>query len=200
MASLRRAFLRTQEWIMRLRTVLVAVTALGIGIGGGLLASSVCSRASSVIVQFGDAPSGAGPIRVYISGAVQSPGVYPLQAGDRLVDAVEAAGGPAADADTEAVNFAERLQDGQHVRVPHIGDPPSEGDAAATPAPQLVDINRADANLLRSLPGLGPTRAANIVASRQKDGMFQRPEDLLTRKLVTQSLFDQVKPLITAGP
>jgi competence protein ComEA len=185
--------------MMRIRSIVVPAVALLVGLGCGALGASIAARPSSVVVQFGDAASRNGPIRVYVSGAVQTPGVYSVQPGDRLVDAVEAAGGPADDADTDAINFAERLQDGQHVHVPRIGDPPQRADAALTPEPQLVDINHADVNLLRSLPGVGSTRAANIVASRQKDGQFQRPEDLLARKLLTQTLFDQVKPLITVG-
>ena len=185
---------------MRLRSVAVVVAALLLGFGAGALGSSYCSRPSSVVVQLPDSGSKTGPIRVYISGAVRTPGVYPVQAGDRLVDAVEAAGGPADDADTEAVNFAERLQDGQHYAVPRIGDPPQAVEPVSTTGVQLVDLNRADASLLRSLPGLGATRAANIVDSRQKDGPFQRPEDLLTRKLLTQALFDRIKALITVEP
>lgn len=184
---------------MRIRTIAIPVVALVVGAGVGLLASSYLGKPSSVVVQFGDTPTGNGPIRVYITGAVRTPGVYPLRVGDRLVNAVEAAGGPAPDADTEAVDFAERLQDGGQYRVPRVGDPPQQTDPSPTANAQLVDINRADVNLLRSLPGVGATRAANIVASRQKDGPFQQPEDLLTRKLVTQTLFNQVKPLITAG-
>jgi competence protein ComEA len=182
-------------------TIVLAAAALVLGAGLGLLGASVCGQPSSVVVQFGDSPASTGSMRVYVSGAVTNPGVYPLRQGDRVVDAVQAAGGPAADADTEAVNFAERVQDGQHLRVPRIGDPPEAPDLqTASAGEQLVDINRADVNLLRSLPGLGATRAANIVDSRQKAGPFLRPEDLLTRKLVTQSVFDQVKPLITVGP
>jgi competence protein ComEA len=185
---------------VRLRTILLLVVMLALGAGGGVLASSAMGRPSSVVVQFGDASSGDGPIRVYISGAVKAPGVYPLRQGDRVVDAVEAAGGPADDADTESLNFAERLQDGEHLRVPRVGESPQAEDLPTPTGLELVDINRADVNLLRSLPGLGPTRAANIVTSREKDGPFKQPQDLVTRKLLSQNLFDQVKSLIVVGP
>ena len=50
-------------------------------------------------------------IKVQVSGAVVAPGVYDLKAGDRVVDAVAAAGGPADDADADALNLARRLRD-----------------------------------------------------------------------------------------
>lgn len=189
---------------MRLRTGLIAAVCTALGLGCGVFLFAVWGQPAPVVVQLGDAAPAGGRIRVYVSGAVRQPGVYALQQGDRVVEAVEAAGGPAADADTESLNFAERVVDAEHLHVPRIGEPTANPQTAqpslSTQGAELVDINRADVNLLRSLPGVGATRAANIVASREKDGPFQRPEDLIQRKLLTQSLYDQVKGRITAGP
>ena len=55
---------------------------------------------------------------VYICGAVLRPGVYELEAGSRIVSAVEAAGGFLPEAATEAVNLAKRLEDGMQIVVP----------------------------------------------------------------------------------
>jgi competence protein ComEA len=154
-----------------------------------------------VIVQFPDQSASGSPMRVYVSGAVRNPGVYPLRQGDRVVDAVAAAGGPAEDADTEAVHFAQLVRDGQDLHVPRVGElvraPATAADGAAS---QRVDLNTAGVELIRSLPGVGATRAANIVSSRQRDGPFQRSEDLLQRKLLTPSIYSQIKDLIEVSP
>ena len=63
-------------------------------------------------------------LQVYVSGAVRRPGVYTLKAGDRLIDAVEAAGGETPEADLEAVNLALRVQDEAQYKIPRSGDPP----------------------------------------------------------------------------
>ncbi len=190
---------------MRPRLIAAICIAFGCGIGAGLLLISACGQAAAVTVRFADPPQAGAAIRVYVSGAVRNPGVYSLHDGDRLVDAVEAAGGPAPDADTEAINFAQRMRDETHVQVPQLGEQPgpkasSGPQASSSSSAQPVDINRADANLLRSLPGIGATRAQAIVTSRQKDGPFKSSEDLLRRRILPQSAYDQVKDLIAVAP
>ena len=138
----------------------------------------------------GDVPT---DIRVYVTGAVQQPGVYPLQDGDRWIDALEAAGGAAIDANLNAVNLSRRAQDEDHVYVPPQG---SSAVAGASQSP-LVNINTADEAQLESLPGIGQVRARSIVQSRTSDGPFALIDDLLTRKVITQSVFDEIAPLIT---
>lgn len=181
----------------------------GLGLGVGLLLFDLFGQPAPVTVRFSDSPGSlaqpGSPIRVYVTGAVPNPGVYALHDGERLVDAVEAAGGPAANADTEAINFAERLHDEQQLYVPRVGEVAVTNRIVSTPAVSAptnepVDINRADANLLRSLPGVGATRANSIVASRQKDGPFRSTEDLIRRRLLPQNIYDQVKSLIIVDP
>ena len=138
-------------------------------------------------------------IQVYVAGAVVQPGVYYLRDGDRWIDALEAAGGPAADADVESVNLARRLQDEDEVLVPRLGETAALG-ATYAPPDERIDINTAPAALLETLPGIGPTRAGSIVESRQRDGPFERPEELVERGLIPQSVSEQVRDLITVGP
>nr|WP_243896357.1 helix-hairpin-helix domain-containing protein [Actinomyces bowdenii] len=137
---------------------------------------------------------------VHVAGAVQSPGVVLLRPGARVVDAIEAAGGATAEADTDQLNLARALADGEQVRVPRLGEtlPPQDpgraggqaapsapgpppGDAAAGPqaAPgSRININTATASQLEELPGIGPALAQRIVEHRQTHGPFASVEDL----------------------
>lgn len=66
----------------------------------------------------GQVPAAAARICVHVDGAVRAPGVYALDAGARVADAVQAAGGLAGDASSTAVNLAQVLEDGQQIVVP----------------------------------------------------------------------------------
>ena len=142
------------------------------------------------------AGAAAGRIVVHVVGAVASPGVVVLADGARVADAIAAAGGAASDADTEQLNLARVLGDGEQVRVPHVGEqlaapdpapsPPgaSGGGAAAgasggrAPAPGPININTASASELEALPGIGPALAARIVEYRDGHGPFASVDDL----------------------
>lgn len=137
----------------------------------------------------------AGEIEVYVTGAVQHPGVYPLPDGSRWIDALEAAGGATGDADLAGVNLAKRAQDEDQMIVPRIGA--AVAGAAQTPG-TLVNLNTASAAELEKLPGIGEERAAKIVQSRTTNGPFTQVEDLVLRELVPTSVFQEIAPMITA--
>lgn len=181
---------------MRGRIITAFLVVFGLGVGLGVLLFSACGRVAPLTVRLADSSNAGALIRVYVSGAVRTPGVYPLHGGDRVVEAVEAAGGPAADADTEAVNFAQRLQDEQHLHVPRLGETPATPAASSRGSAQPIDINRADPSLLSTLPAIGSVRAQQIVDSRQKAGPFTDTKDLVQRRILTQSTYEQVKDLI----
>ncbi len=82
----------------------------------------------------GPSSSGSPELRVYVSGAVRNPGVYRLDPGDRLEDALAAAGGPSGEADITRVNLARRVQDEEHYHIPKVGETPSP----VVTAPDLV--------------------------------------------------------------
>jgi competence protein ComEA len=134
-------------------------------------------------------------MRVYISGAVQYPGVYPVEDGDRWIDALEAAGGPTDDADLNAVNLSRRAQDEDQIFVPFLGGTMVAGVSSGP----LVNINTAGETELDSLPGIGPVRARSIVESRTSNGPFVSIEDLLTREVIPESVFTDIAPLITVS-
>ena len=114
-------------------------------------------------------------IKVYVNGAVRSPGVYTAQEGDRLEDILAMAGGLTEDADPLRVNPSLRAEDEAHFYVPRTGE------AVPTPPPSStgVNINTASAEELSTLPGIGEEKANAIVEHRRQSGPFSREEDLL---------------------
>lgn len=128
--------------------------------------------------------AGAGPVTVHVAGAVLLPGVYELAPGSRVDDAVRGAGGATADAELGRINLAAPLGDGDQIYVPVAGE-----DVPLPPAPEArsdrepavtgpVDVNRATAEGLEALPGVGPATAAAIVAERERNGPFVSIDDL----------------------
>lgn len=134
-------------------------------------------------------------VRVYIIGEVQRPGVYTLPGDARWIDALEASGGPTADADLFRVNLARQARDEDQIIVPKLGEA-----APASGAATLVNINTANASQLDALPGIGEVRSQRIIDSRNSKGVFGSPEELVTRELIPQSVFDEIQSLITTGP
>lgn len=110
--------------------------------------------------------TGGVDVVVDITGAVRRPGVYRMPAGARVTDAVERAGGPAGDAELEAINLAARLTDGQQVLVPRRGAAGSGGDTAAGP----ISLGSASVEELEDIDGIGPVTAAKIVEYRDQRG------------------------------
>ncbi len=160
------------------------------------------------------APSQA-PFVVQVSGAVVKPGVYDLTEGSRIQDAIEAAGGLLAEADTRSLNLAARLTDGQQVDIPYqAGSEPSSSSSgntapftviSSTPTTgpdqsELVNINSATLQELDALPGVGPTTAQNIITYRQQHGPFQHIEDIMNVPGIGPATFDRISSLITVGP
>jgi competence protein ComEA len=132
-------------------------------------------------------------IVVHVAGAVASPGVYRLTDGARVFEAVAAAGGVTDDADTNALNLAAPLYDGQQVRVPCL----DERQAGGAAYDGRVNINTATASELEKLPGIGPVRAAAIVDYRQKNGPFRALEDLAAVTGIGAKTLEALKEQVT---
>jgi len=140
-----------------------------------------------------------GLARVYVSGAVRSPGVYALPPGSIAQDAVQAAGGPTQDADLSLVNLAAHVADGQQVHVPRVGEKVAQKSSTAVPrSPSSpLNINTATAAELEQLPGIGPSLAARIVQYRQEHGPFRTVDALLLVSGIGPATLDRIRPLIT---
>lgn len=172
-------------------------------LAGAVLVAAACRSANGAIdLRLPEAASATpsdGQMKVYVTGAVARPGVYAVHAGDRVADAIEVAGGPTDDADVLVVNFARRLRDEDHIVVPRRGEPLTTSAPGGQPN-RRIDINSAPAATLETLPGIGPTRAKNIVDSRLRDGPFTDVADLVKRKLLPQSVFESIKDQIDIRP
>jgi competence protein ComEA len=186
------------------------------------IASASDSSSSSVV---GAIPSttlvGVREVVVHVAGAVNTPGVYRLKPTARVIDAVNAAGGVTASADTAAVNLALPLLDAEQIYIPartsqkpHTtvavqrklpttpSSPSSTVAAAIVGATEssvksaLVNINTATALELEALPSVGPSTAKAIVSFRTKNGPFGKAEDLLKVPGIGDGKLAAMKPFV----
>ena len=143
---------------------------------------------------------------VYVCGAVCQPGVYELPAESRAYEAVSMAGGLLENAQSDAVNLAEVLADGQKLQIPYIGETPVMGAETSGQTTGLgsnevtdttVNINTATADMLMTLKGIGQTRAEDIIAYREKHGSFQKKEDIMNVDGIKQGTYDKIKDNIS---
>jgi competence protein ComEA len=147
------------------------------------------------------------PIRVYVSGAVHQPAVYELPPGSIVQDALDAAGGPAPDADLDRINLALELRDQQQVHVPRQGerDPPppisgGEQEDQGTVPEGPININTATTAELQVLPRIGPVTAQDIVDYREANGPFETIEEIQDVPGIGPATFEGIKDLITTRP
>jgi competence protein ComEA len=115
---------------------------------------------------------------VDVAGAVRRPGLYRLQQGARVADAVARAGGLTRHADSTLINLAAPLADGEQVLVSAQGGGASAAAAGGGAPSAPVHLNSAGADELDGLPGVGPVTAQKIVAYRQQHGPFTSLEGL----------------------
>lgn len=175
----------------------------------------------------GQTTEGPPPLVVHVAGAVKAPGVYRLDAGSRVIDAVNTAGGAADGAALDWLNLASKLADGQKVYVPSKkevgggqgtaaspgragtgagsgggglagGGPSGGGPSGGALIGGKVSLNLADQLALESLPGIGPALAQRIIAYRASHGAFQSIEELRNVSGIGERKFAEVKDLVTA--
>jgi competence protein ComEA len=153
--------------------------------------------AGSVAATSTTAPS---TVLAHAAGAVRAPGVYTLPAGARVKDLLDAAGGPAPDADLDRINLAAPVADGSQVYVPRQGEAvpsgASGGAGAATPTGPL-DLNTATLEQLDALPGVGPATAQAILDERDKRGRFGSVDELLDVRGIGPAKLEGLRDLVT---
>jgi competence protein ComEA len=153
----------------------------------------------------------SGGVFVHILGRVARPGLYEVGPEARAIDVVSAAGGFADDADQASLNLARRVTDGEQIVIPRQGEAPvskpatgeggsaAGGEAGAGGGETTVDLNTADAALLESLPGVGPSTARAILDWRAEHGRFESIDDLLDVTGIGAKKLDKLRDRVRAG-
>ncbi len=139
-------------------------------------------------------------IEVYITGAVNKPGVYKLNAPARVIDALQAAGGFTANADTSGLNLAQPLSDGEQITAPILGQQ-NQAISMATTAPNtglVVNINTADEKTLQKELRLTKKDATEIINYRNLHGPYHAISDLLNIPL-SKRVYDRIQSMITVS-
>lgn len=182
-------------------------------------------KAAGNLQEIGNADAGSGStehIFVYVCGAVNTPGVYELEAGARLYEAIARAGGVREDGAEESINQAQAVSDGERLYIPtdeevrqgldaYLLSGSAGGDAAAgsqsavpggpsgSSAGGKVNINTASREELKTLNGIGDTRAGSIVVYRESNGPFGSIEDLMKVEGIKEGVFNKLKDDITVN-
>lgn len=143
-------------------------------------------------------------ITVHITGEIKYPGVVVLKNGDRIVDAIEAAGGETENADLDRLNLAYILNDGDKIYIPNKNEE-GEKDNIITVENEIgqekkatININTATLEELIKLPGIGEATANKIIEYRKQNGKFQNIEELKNVPGIGDNKFETLKEMIRA--
>lgn len=162
-----------------------------------------------------------GKVVCHVTGCVNRPGVYTLEAGQRIIDAIKTAGGAKPNANLDALNLAQKVEDGSKIEVPEVlsGAVPSAAPAALpyssgqpTPSPGgrtssapaklsspgqgVVHINSAGLDELQRLPGVGPATAQKILDYRRSIGAFRRTEQIMDVSGIGPKKYEKMRPFL----
>lgn len=128
-------------------------------------------------------------IKVDIKGAVKNPGVYEIRIGSRITDLIKLAGGTTADADLDATNLSSRLNDENCIVIYKIGEAEkiksiqsntnSSAISNSDKSIAIVNINTANKEELKTLTGIGDSKADAIIKYREENGGFKSVEELM---------------------
>jgi competence protein ComEA len=156
----------------------ITVLLIAVIVIGGIIAWQKYRPPSPIEISLLPSPELTG--EVYIGGAVNNPGSYPLKSSDSIEALIQAAGGTTDNADLAQIK----------IYIPTVGEKEE---------PQKININRAEAWLLEALPGIGETLAQRIIDYRQKNGAFHNITEITEVEGIGPSIYDQIKDLITVA-
>jgi len=164
----------SKYWTLLIILLIAAITV------GGIVAWSRYSGSQPIEISASKPPSQEPPDKIYIGGAVNNPGFYPLKAGDSIAALIQAAGGTTTSADLS----------GLKLYISEVGEEEE---------PQKINLNRAEVWLLEALPGIGETLAQRIVDYRRQNGPFPNINELIKVEGIGTATYQQIKDLITVA-
>lgn len=197
-----------REWLAGLgRREMALLVLVGVALVGGAGLWYVRSLPRPVEVRAGPAAEAPTPtpasLFVHVAGWVRRPGVYELREGDRVIDAIERAGGAKKGAELGGLNLAALLVDAQQVLVPRsapAGAAPGAvptGQAPGTTGTGLINVNVATAEELETLPGIGEVLAATIIEYREDHGPFTSVDQLIEVSGIGEVTLEEIRDLVT---
>ncbi|MGE4588229.1 MAG: helix-hairpin-helix domain-containing protein [Acidaminococcaceae bacterium] len=147
-------------------------------------------------------------LTVYVSGEVKKPGMYEMPAGSRAKEAIEKAGGMTINANVNKVNLAKKCKDGMQINVPALSVKQAKIRAGSSQIRKsagsvnsakverenliIVNLNSADIEELKNLPGVGQTTAQKIIEYRQQH-RFEKIEEIMNIKGIGKAKFQKMK-------
>ena len=143
-------------------------------------------------------------IKIYITGEVVSPGVYELSENSRVEDAINVAGGLTEKAVLKNVNLAFVLEDATKIYIPNSSDDENleiisseMQNNTSQNKNQKININKANAQDLENVPGIGPSTAEKIIIYRTENGKFSSIDDLKNVTGIGEKKFESIKDFIS---
>ena len=141
-------------------------------------------------------------ITVDVKGAVKAPGIYDLPVGSRVNDAVQKAGGLTEQADSKALNLAQKVSDEALVYVPTKGEEVASqqagsGAPSSTSKDKKVNLNKASLEELKQVKGLGGKRAQDIIDHRESNGKFKSVDELKKVSGIGAKTIEKLKDYVT---
>lgn len=136
---------------------------------------------------------------VDVKGAVNQPGVFKLRSSQRVIDAIDAAGGLAEGAATNQINFARILEDEMFIYIPDEGEQvadTTDDSLLSSSESSKININEADEQTLLQLNGIGPSKASEIISYREENGPFEKPSDITNVSGIGEKTFEKIEERI----
>lgn len=149
-----------------------------------------------------DSDQGTRKVIVHVAGLVNKPGLYELEEGSRIADAIGKAGGVKPEAYLDGINLAAKLEDGNQIVIPSAYDKSQsvQGGESSGNNGELysrININTATADELDGLPGIGPSYADRIIKYRKENGPFSSVEQLEEIKGIGPSVLEEIRDMVT---
>ena len=168
-------------------------------------ASSFPRAPGSAANAFASPSPSPGVVVVYVSGWVRHPGVFEFHQGQRVIEAIERAGGARPGADLTSINLAALLTDAMQIVVAKRGQPGAPGGSGAASSigqgggagEVVVNLNTATLDQLDSLPGIGPALAQRIISYREQHGPFRSVQELLNVSGIGEKKFADLRSKVT---